>query len=205
MTVNVSNSQAEELIRQRRARASRQSGAVASLPKPVYLTGDSELVPGAVQYVGAYDATIPYSGTSAAGAWFQVYGDYERHSNLAPGSADNTTREQTTFGQIAGIDTTYFRGSEILQLGFLAGHNDTRSKFRDTENVKNASQSDDGGFVGAYATYQVGRFALEALVKADLFQHTERATVKKQVACEDTDVLIVDSVGDLKMDATADG
>jgi Autotransporter beta-domain len=205
MTVNVSNSQAEELIRQRRARASRQSGAVASLPKPVYLTGGSELSPGAVQYVGAYGATIPYSSTSAAGAWFQVYGDYERHSNLAPGTPDNTTREQTTFGQIAGIDTTYFRGTEILQLGFLAGHNDTRSKFRDTENIKNASQADEGGFIGGYATYQVGRFAVEGLIKADLFQHTERATVKKQVACEGTDVLIVDSDADLQTAAPRKG
>ena len=104
-----------------------------------------------------------------------------------------------------GIDTTYFRGTEILQLGFLAGHNDTRSKFRDTENIKNASQADEGGFIGGYATYQVGRFAVEGLIKADLFQHTERATVKKQVACEGTDVLIVDSDADLQTAAPRKG
>ena len=116
---------------------------------------------------------------SSNGTWAQVYGDYERHSNLAPGSIDNPTRTQKTFGQIAGLDTTYRRGNEALQLGILGGHSETRSRFTDTPNVMSARQEQDGGFIGAYGSYQLGRFAIDGLAKADFFQHSQRAVLRR--------------------------
>jgi hypothetical protein len=51
----------------------------------------------------------------------------------------------------------------------LGGYNDTNSKFTDTPNVSNSSQRDNGGFIGAYGSYQAGAFAIDMLFKADFF------------------------------------
>lgn len=200
-SVEISNDHAEELLRQRRL-AAQQVPAESNQGSPA----PAGQTPGAVQ--GPSRQTAPQQRPAAApvprsvndttagarvpnesgdpiapnkGAWAQAYVDYERHRNLSPGSVDNPTRTQRTFGQIAGLDVTYTRregrGVETLQLGLLGGHNSARSDFSDTANVRDASQTEEGGFLGTYATYQVERFALEVIGKADFFQHTQRAIV----------------------------
>jgi hypothetical protein len=154
---------------------------------------------------GRIEQVAPTVQPMSYGAWGQIYGDKERHTNLAPGSVDNPTRNQTTFGQIAGIDVTNSwmsaHGRETVQLGVLAGHNDTRSKFTDTPNVTDASQRDEGVFVGTYASYQMNRFSLDALAKVDFYNLSRRSTSLKTdtttVSCGSGQVLIVDDPADL--------
>jgi Autotransporter beta-domain len=135
------------------------------------------------------------------GAWAQVYADFERHANILPGSADNTTRTQKTTGQVAGTDLTYRRSSngfpETLQIGVLGGHNDTNSRFKDTANTSGASQRDEGGYLGGYAVYQVNRFSLEAMFKADFFQHSSSAVTAKAFTCAGNQLLVAESAADL--------
>lgn len=130
------------------------------------------------------------------GVWGQVFGDYERKRNLAPGSIDNPTRTQKTLGTVSGGDITYNRysgvGTETLKLGVLAGAVKTDSTFTDTPNVTGARQEDDGGFVGAYAAYQFNRFALDAIFKTDILRHRERATTTRNITCDVGEVLVVD-------------
>jgi Autotransporter beta-domain len=135
------------------------------------------------------------------GIWAQLYLDYEKHGNLAPGSSANTSRVQKTVGQIAGSDLTYRRSSfglnEALQFGLLGGHHDAHSKFKDTASTKNASQHDEGGFIGGYASYQANRFSLQVLLKTDFYQHSMKSTVNQSVACATGQTLFVDSEKDL--------
>jgi Autotransporter beta-domain len=137
------------------------------------------------------------------GAWAQIYLDYEKHANIAPGTAANTTRVQKTVGEIAGTDLTYRRSSsgfnETFQFGLLGGHHDARSKFKDTASTTNASQQDEGGFLGGYATYQANRFSLEAMLKTDFYQHSMKATVNQSVSCPAGQTLFVDNEKDISI------
>ncbi len=133
------------------------------------------------------------------GAWANVYGDYEEHKNLAPGSVDNPKRRQYTFGQMGGVDMSWQPRSQfpgIVQVGFFGGHNETRSKFSDTPNVSDASQRDDGGFFGGYLTYQRDRLSIDTVAKVDLFQLNKRAIIRNQVRtpvdCATDQVLLID-------------
>ena len=107
------------------------------------------------------------------GAWAQGYGEYEYHSNLNPGAIDNPSRNQYTAGMMSGIDQTFrdadLLGEGSLQLGLLGGYNNTYTTF------PGANQRDDGGFVGAYGTYSLNRFALDFLVKGDFYNHNQTA------------------------------
>lgn len=139
------------------------------------------------------------------GAWAQIYGDYEKHRNMAPGQTDNPTRTQKTFGQIAGVDTAWYRqssyGLETFQFGLLGGYNETKSDFSDTPNITNASAREKGGFVGAYGNYNAGRFGADALLKVDFYDLDKSAIVahiSEPVTCPDGEILVVDSVDDLQ-------
>jgi hypothetical protein len=139
------------------------------------------------------------------GTWAQIYLDYEKHRNIAPGTAENTTRVQKTVGQIAGTDLTYRRSSnslnEAIQFGILGGHHDTRSTFKDTASTTNASQRDEGGFVGGYATYQANRFSLESMLKVDFYQHSARSNSQRPVTCSNGESLFVDKEADASISA----
>ena len=114
------------------------------------------------------------------GAWAEGYGEYEYHSNLNPGAINNPSRNQYTAGLLSGVDHTFsdpeFLGMGTLQLGLLGGYNNTRSTFSSAPDGQGAKQSDDGGFIGAYGTYSLSRFALDFLVKGDFYNHSQTAT-----------------------------
>lgn len=233
-SVEISSSQAEEFIRQRRQQSQQQAqGAIANIQTPV-----DQQQPNAVQPAGTVPSANraaaspqrsvasrgseagrdvrnqPPTSSSNSGVWVQAYGDYEHHSNLAPGSPDNPTRKQKTVGVVAGSDVTYRRetgrGQQAVQFGLLGGHNNTRSKFSDTENVTDARQDSEGGFVGAYSTYQFNNFAIDSLVKADFFDTSRRAIVRRsrtnqiaavietsRPACPPGQAMVIDGDADL--------
>ena len=121
------------------------------------------------------DAALPSNG-----AWAEGYGEYEFHSNLNPGNINNPSRNQYTAGIMSGVDRT-FRDPELLgggslQLGLLGGYNNTNSTYSTSPDGQSSKQSDDGGFVGAYGTYSLNRFALDFLVKNDFYTHNQTAT-----------------------------
>ena len=133
--------------------------------------------------------------------WAQAFADYERHSNLAPGSGYDLTRKQETVGGITGGDVTYNRmgphGTETLQLGLLGGGIHIRNRFSDTPTVTNATQTQDGGFIGAYAAYSVNNFAIDAFFKTDLLRLRQKSTTSGVPTCGQDQVLVVDSEEDL--------
>ncbi len=129
----------------------------------------------------------PIANEAPNGVWAAVYGAYERHSNLAPGELNNSTRTQSTGGVVSGVDT-YVNGAgggygaPLIQLGVLGGYQSTRSTFSvppaaANEGVVNGAQTDEGGFVGVYGTYILNQFAADLLVKVDLFDHTTDPSV----------------------------
>jgi hypothetical protein len=81
--------------------------------------------------------------------------------------------------------------------GILGGHNDTRTKFKDTATTTGAWQRQDGGYLGAYAVYSANRFSLEGMFKADFFQHSSFAALSRPVTCGAGQILVVDSTADL--------
>lgn len=230
-SVEASNSEIQELIRQRRELQQQQQVASADaviLPSPVpaqseVQAGDSgaptpSTAPKAktvsaasskasAAQQGPSDEYVDFSSNLDArvqSVWAQAFADYERHSNMAPGSGENLVRKQTTVGGITGGDATYFRqgegGRETLQLGLLAGGTHTESRFSDTATVRDASQTQDGGFIGAYATYTVNKFAIDAFFKTDFLKYKQRST--GPTTCPNGQVLIVDSDADfVKTDA----
>lgn len=214
-TVEVTNSEIEDLIRQRRELGQQPEVQVASSDAatgPTYPgpsgsvaaaknSGSSEARGGSGGAPDGQDAFA--SPSSSNGAWGQVFADYERKENLAPGSVDNPTRIQKTFGTVSGYDITLNRfagdGHESLKLGLLGGYVNTRSDFSDTPNVTDARQRQDGAFVGAYAAYQLNNFALDVLFKADFLEYRSRATTTATTSartCPAGQVLVVDRYGD---------
>jgi len=228
-SVEASNSEIQELIRQRRELQQQVASADAViLPSPVpaqseVQAGDSgaptpSTAPKAktvsaasskasAAQQGPSDEYVDFSSNLDArvqSVWAQAFADYERHSNMAPGSGENLVRKQTTVGGITGGDVTYFRqgegGRETLQLGLLAGGTHTESRFSDTATVSDASQTQDGGFIGAYATYTVNKFAIDAFFKTDFIKYKQRST--GPTTCPNGQVLVVDSDADfVKTDA----
>ena len=240
-TIEISNNQAEEFIRRRReamlqplqpiatpvddqpGSAPQQTAAqqkkVSSKKKKKAGQASRPGEPKPIILDPGYDvATYGPERSPMYGAWAQLYVDYERHKNLAPGSVDNPTRTQTTFGQIGGFDfrlpKSAFFGSNA-KLGFLAGNNRTRSTFSDTPNVSSALHRVGGGFVGGYFTLQRGGFALDTMVKADFFERRQRAVIRRtrtttttaietteEVTCDDGQVLLIDPTDDLRTTST---
>lgn len=133
-------------------------------------------------------------------SWAQAFADYERHSDLAPGSGENLVRKQTTVGGISGTDATYFRyseyGHETLQMGLLGGGMHITNKFSDFGSTSDARQTLDGGFVGAYGSYRLNQFAVDGFFKTDMLQLRQRATVKGPATCPTGQVLIIDDTPD---------
>ena len=133
--------------------------------------------------------------------WAQAFADYERHSNLAPGSGYDLTRKQETVGGITGGDVTYNRmgphGTETLQLGLLGGGIHIKNRFSDTPTVTDATQTQDGGFIGAYAAYSVNNFAIDAFFKTDLLRLRQKSTTSGVPTCGQDQVLVVDTEDDL--------
>lgn len=118
------------------------------------------------------------------GAWVQGFGDYERHKNLAPGEASNTTRYQRSAGALVGLDHTFDLSSydtrSALTIGVIGGGLDVHTKFDDTSVFRDSRTSQSGGFVGLYGSYTRGNFAMDGIFKTDLLDHHEqRVTIDR--------------------------
>ena len=225
-SVEATNNEIQELIRQRRELQKQQQVASADaviLPSPVPAQSEAQAGDSAAPAPSSArknkktaavsskplatqqspsDEYVDYSSNLDArvqSVWAQAFADYERHSNMAPGSGENLVRKQTTVGGITGGDITYFRqgegGRETLQLGLLAGGTHTESRFNDTATVSDASQTQDGGFIGAYTTYTVNKFAVDAFFKTDFLKYKQRST--GPTTCPKGQVLVVDGDADM--------
>lgn len=111
------------------------------------------------------------------GTWAEGYGDYDRRDNVSP---DSQTIRFRSYGVIAGVDHTYLRAPrEGILIGGLAGYNQTKGEFTggNTGGADAAPKSQDieGAMLGLYATYFRNRFAMDFLVKTDLFDLEQRA------------------------------
>lgn len=225
-SVEVTNTEVQDLIRQRRELQSEQQVASAETapattsqpeaqadsepPAPAaknsakktkknVAVAEPEVEPGPIE--------LSLSGETSAekdrwlSVWAQAFADYERHSNLAPSSGYDLTRKQETVGGITGGDVTYHRmgpyGTETLQLGLLGGGIHIQNRFSDTPTVTDLSQTQDGGFVGAYAAYAVNNFAVDAFFKTDLLRLHQKSTTTGLPTCGKDQVLVVDTEDDL--------
>jgi hypothetical protein len=212
-TVEATNTEVQDLIRQRRELAAAATTTVAAATVVPAETTNAPPPPAAASKPAAsnsnmktYDASAPQTGIAmdydydslpSNGAWAQAFADYERHDGLAPGSGENLVRKQTTVGGISGADTTYRRftedGLETFQFGLLGGGTHITSNFSDFGNVTNARQTQDGGFVGAYGTYRHDNFSIDGFFKADLLTLRQRSTVSEPVKCDPGQVLVIDN------------
>ena len=177
-------------VQQNAPPSSPSSTSQSSAPAPKKKnTASQSSAPGtAADPVQFEDAPVPTGGTTI-GMWTQAFGDYERHKNLAPGRANNTTRKQWTGGGFLGLDQTFDLStngySQFLTMGLLAGGLSTHSKFSDTSTTTNSRASQKGGFVGAYAAFASGNFSFDLIFKTDLLQHRQKVTVSTVVVDAD--------------------
>jgi hypothetical protein len=136
------------------------------------------------QNIDLFDTLYQQSSSpNGYGTWFQGFGDYERHENIAPGTTSNTTRTQWIGGGFSALDKTFDLSSygtpSFLTIGLLGGGIDIQNKFDDTSTFKDARQTEAGGSVGVYATYSYGNFAIDSLFKTDILNYRQ-----SQVAIE---------------------
>jgi hypothetical protein len=101
------------------------------------------------------------------GAWAEVHGDFERHSNIFPG--ENITRNTTSFDAIAGADVTW-RGlasaSDGAVVGMLAGYEWSRASFSSGA----PSIGVQGPAVGPYFSYFSRGLSVDLALKADFLE-----------------------------------
>ena len=174
------------LTRSRKSRiktggAERYEAAPASRPRLGVVAAEPYAASG-YPGVGYSLKDAPVANETPNGVWAAVYGAYERHSNLNPGSDNNATRTEYTGGVVSGIDTYVSPtgggyGAPLIQIGILTGYQSTRSTFTTPpaalgDGEYNGAQTDEGGFVGVYGSYVLNQFAADLLVKLDLFDHT---------------------------------
>ncbi len=114
--------------------------------------------------------------TRGVGVWATGYGDYEYHSNLAPGQNVNPSRDRYTGGFLVGMDWSRrnaFRSGDLFIFGLLGGYNHSRSSFTDGL----ASQTQAGAMAGAYLSYSSGRTSMDFTAKYDFFDFEPGITV----------------------------
>jgi hypothetical protein len=148
-------------------------------PRPVVASGaapgGSGVAPGGYGSLKD-DPVVPLR--TVYGTWAEGYGDYDRRDNVSP--SDQTIRFRS-YGVLAGIDHTYLRSPrEGIMIGGLAGYNQTKGEFSagtapPPNDAAPKSQDIEGAMLGLYATYFHNRFAMDFLVKTDLFDLEQRA------------------------------
>lgn len=136
------------------------------------------------------------------GSWAEAYADFERHTNIIPGSP-GVARNQNSYGIAAGFDRTFRHPGWALsgfQIGVFGGYNDTHSRFSPrttietrpvnngtndvvTVNTTDSEQESNGGFVGVYGNYFHGAFSSDLSMKADFFDLRQTATETFTVSC----------------------
>jgi len=128
--------------------------------------------------------------------WARGFGDWERHSNLAPGQSENPTREETLGGGMAGMDwTSHHSRRETFQIGVFGGGSAARNTYSDTAfqlEVPTAdglgtdrdfyrrtghSQDIDGGFVGGYLTYRKNTWLSDLTFKTDFLNLSDKSVL----------------------------
>lgn len=206
-TVEATNTEVQDLIRQRRQLAAASVTTVAAVAVPTESSSSPSSPPATKPSSGSSaksqgaspgeaGTVIDYDSSPSQAIWAQAFADYERHDGLAPGSGENLVRKQTTVGGISGADTTYRRhtadGLETFQFGLMGGGTHVSSKFSDFGDISNARQTQDGGFVGAYGTYRLNNISFDGFFKADLLKLRQRSTVTGPVKCGDNEVLVID-------------
>jgi len=227
-TVEATNTEVQDLIRQRRQLAQNSATANAGAstanstseisPSAPVLASNSPAIAkkaatGTAYYPSQENSTpqgidLDFDAGPNWTSWAQAFADYERHSDLAPGSGENLVRKQTTVGGISGTDATYFRyseyGHETLQMGLLGGGMHITNNFSDFGSTSNARQTLDGGFVGAYGSYHLNQFAVDGFFKTDMLQLRQSSTVKGPASCPSGSgqVLIIDAALDAPPEIT---
>jgi hypothetical protein len=215
-TVEATNTEVQDLIRQRKelAAASATTVAAAALipnetttapsPPATISKPATNSTPAATKGItktneasaDQTDIVMDYDWSPTQSAWAQAFADYERHDNLAPGSGENLVRKQTTVGGMSGADVTYHRftenGLETVQFGLLGGGTHITSNFSDFGDTTNARQTQDGGFVGAYGSYRLNNFSVDGFFKTDLLTLRQSSTVSGPVKCGSGQVLVID-------------
>ncbi|RUP11239.1 hypothetical protein [Hyphomicrobium sp.] len=161
------------------AQAASSGGAAAK--KPTYTKTASAQPAGKDGYVYS-----EYAGSDRiVGSWGQGFLDYERHSNIAPGQQENTSRTSKTAGVMSGTDWTWVNSGarQAIQAGFFSGYSATFNTFGNTQfnsysgqstefdaiSRTNNKQQIDGSFLGAYVAAIRGNATFDLAFKADLF------------------------------------
>jgi hypothetical protein len=137
------------------------------------------------------------------GSWAEAYADFERHTNILPGSP-GVTRNQNSFGMVSGFDRTFRHPGAAMsgfQVGVFSGYNQTRSSFSPTTTFEtrvtdtapggepamvlttDSEQERNGGFVGVYGTYFHNAFSADLSFKADFFDFKQTSTENVFVDC----------------------
>jgi hypothetical protein len=116
------------------------------------------------------------------GVWAEGYGDYEQRSDVRiEGTSGSQSVRNTSWGVVSGVDHTYLRApGEGIMIGGLAGYNDTHVRLSgDLAGVGNSprTQDIDGAMLGLYGSYFLRGFAIDTLVKTDLFDFDQKIAV----------------------------
>lgn len=101
-------------------------------------------------------------------AWALGVADYESHGAAVSSQSTNVTRTTSTFGFIGGADIAFrslASGDDGFLIGALAGYSSSYAHF----SSGNPNARLYGPVTGLYASYYLGHFSTDLLLKADFF------------------------------------
>jgi hypothetical protein len=112
--------------------------------------------------------------------WTSSFGDYEFHSNIAPGSSNDTSRTTKTGGALAGADVTLrsiASETDGLILGVLTGYSGSWITFANMA----PSARIEGPSAAIYGTYFNGGLSTELTLKLDLYAMSQGTSESNSV------------------------
>lgn len=122
-------------------------------------------------------------------AWTLGVADYESHGAAVSSQSNSVTRTTTTFGFIGGADIAFrslAAGEDGLLIGALAGYSSSYARF----SGGNPNARLYGPVTGVYASYYLGPFSTDLLLKADFFTLDDPALAQASNAVAQNDYTV---------------
>jgi hypothetical protein len=117
------------------------------------------------------------------GVWAEGYGDYEQRRDVRiEGTPGSQSERNTSWGVVSGVDHTYLHApGEGIMIGGLAGYNETHVRLNGdlSAGVGNSprTQDIDGAMLGLYGSYFHRGFAIDTLVRTDIFDFDQKIAI----------------------------